>query len=109
MSTSTMTGPISSSLNDLKKPFTSLFNFAQKVLNDLFDAEVDSKTPMHIWKKNTILFLFTSALHVTIIGIILFRMDMWNLYKHYAELTILIFVIFVIFKVLIIIYVFVTY
>lgn len=108
MSTSTMTGSISSSLNDLKKPFTSLFNFAQKVLNDLFDAEVDSKTPMHIWKKNTILFLFTSVLHVTIIGIILFRMDMWNLYKHYAELTILIFVIFVIFKVLIIIYVFVS-
>jgi hypothetical protein len=92
--------------NFLKEPISILLSSASEFFTAILEEPVSAKTPMNIWSSHILLFLFTTILHITIVGIVLFNMDLWNLYSDYQELSIILFIIFLIIKLILIIYVF---
>jgi len=83
-----------------------IYNWTFGLLTEIFSEKISSETPMQIICNNGYLFLFSSILHIIILAVILFKLNIFNVNKSYPELTVIMFSLFILSKIIFSLYIY---
>lgn len=112
--TDKITPSITATLKFIKDNFAKLktklldpiYNLTFGLLSDIFSEKISSETPMKIICNNGYLFLFSSILHIIILAVILFKLNIFQVNTSYPELTVIMFSLFILSKIIFSLYIY---
>jgi len=88
------------------KLLVPIYDWTFGLLSEIFSEKIRYDTPMKIICNNGYLFLLSSILHIIILAVILFKLNIFKVNTSYPELTVIMFSLFILSKIIFSLYIY---